>query len=358
MAWSDDVFATGHVATADLQQIEDNFAVLKALFGGTSAPANAVAGQPWVDTTNHILKIRNEANSAWLNIWDLANDIPYGQDFTDGSHLDGDKIDIDWTPTTIVPDTPAEADDTKDLASILKGIDNKLASNEAGLLTDSSVTQAKLKSTTGSVSTGWPTSALLILPGGEYGFYPQTKCSAAAAGGTIQIANGTIGTSYATYIYMAPTNNYTLYAQQRYVQSSGEVYWVFILRDKETKEILSVWQAPDHPCMGNGGDPVLVAHPFGDYDKEKQEIVIINPSDSEAKAIRQKTTAEKDFIDVLLQDFEIDETWEAQWPDKEVTVALPEDWSDAWLEKTPVKPIKTKIPKPEYASCRRLRKKR
>lgn len=51
-------------------------AALAALFSssaGTSAPSTTVAGQLWLDTTNHILKIRNEANSAWLSLYDLAN---------------------------------------------------------------------------------------------------------------------------------------------------------------------------------------------------------------------------------------------------------------------------------------------
>jgi len=364
MAWSDDVFATGHVATADLQQIEDNFAVIKALFASASAPANAVAGQPWIDTTNHIFKIRNEGNSAWISVWDLANDKPYGQDFADGSYLDGDKIDIDFNPSSYTPIATAEGDDVDDLAYHLKGIDDALADHETQLLTDSSVSQAKLKTTNGSVSasyTSYPNGRLVALPGGEYGFYPQLKTNYTIAAGEIKLADntgsGTLGTSYASYIFLHPPNGYTFYARQRYVQSSGEVYWVFILKNKETGEIGAVWQAPDHPCMGNGGDPELMPHPFGDYDREVEELIVINPTDSEIKAIKRKTTSQKDFIDVLLGEFDIDEAREAQWPDKEVTVGLPDDWSDAWLDRTPVKPIKKKIPKPGYACCRRLKKK-
>ena len=35
---------------------------------GTSAPSTTYAGQFWFDSTNDILKIRNEADSAWLNV--------------------------------------------------------------------------------------------------------------------------------------------------------------------------------------------------------------------------------------------------------------------------------------------------
>jgi len=126
--WTDDVFDPGHVGQTDLQNIENNFACLKSSFSGSSAPANPVPGMFWVDTTNHILKMRNEANNAWLNVWDLANDKPYGQDFTDGSYLDGDKVDIDFTPGNYTPSaSPAEADDEDDLTAHLYGIDQAIA---------------------------------------------------------------------------------------------------------------------------------------------------------------------------------------------------------------------------------------
>jgi len=126
--WTDDVFDPGHVGQTDLQNIENNFACLKSSFSGSSAPVNPVPGMFWVDTTNHILKMRNEANNAWLNVWDLANDKPYGQDFTDGSYLDGDKVDIDFTPGNYTPSaSPAEADDEDDLTAHLYGIDQAIA---------------------------------------------------------------------------------------------------------------------------------------------------------------------------------------------------------------------------------------
>ena len=45
-----------------------------------------------------------------------------------GSQIDGDLLDIDFTPTNYTPDdSPAEADDVDDLTAHLKGIDTKLA---------------------------------------------------------------------------------------------------------------------------------------------------------------------------------------------------------------------------------------
>ena len=74
--WTDDVYAGGHTAQTDLQNIENNFAAIKSAFSGVAAPADTVAGMWWYDTTTHILKIRNELNSAWLSVWDLANNKP------------------------------------------------------------------------------------------------------------------------------------------------------------------------------------------------------------------------------------------------------------------------------------------
>lgn len=35
---------------------------------GATAPSTTFANQPWMDTTAHILKIRNEDNDAWINL--------------------------------------------------------------------------------------------------------------------------------------------------------------------------------------------------------------------------------------------------------------------------------------------------
>ena len=73
--FTDDCFGGGHVAQTDLQNIENNFAALKSTFSGASAPPNAVAGMFWYDTNNNILKLRNEANNAWISVFDFANSV-------------------------------------------------------------------------------------------------------------------------------------------------------------------------------------------------------------------------------------------------------------------------------------------
>lgn len=72
-SWTDDCFAADHQGLTDLQNMENNMQCLKTCFSGDSAPSNPAAGQWWYDTANKILKIRNEANSAWLEVYDFAN---------------------------------------------------------------------------------------------------------------------------------------------------------------------------------------------------------------------------------------------------------------------------------------------
>ena len=67
-----DCFASGHAGQTDLAAMENNFLALKSHFSGTGAPSNPVAGIDWYDTTSHIYKMRNEANDAWLDFYNLA----------------------------------------------------------------------------------------------------------------------------------------------------------------------------------------------------------------------------------------------------------------------------------------------
>lgn len=238
-------------------------------------------------------------------------------------------------------------------------------------LENASINQTQLKTTTGSVSqgSGW---AHKTLPGGEYGFYPQLKMAGGSgAFRAYLLSNDDYDTSnsdtstgtYTTLIALHASTDDTIYAQQRYVQASGEVHWMFVLRNKISKEIWSMWQAPDHPCFGNGGKPQLMPHPFNNYDTEKYEILVINPSKEQVKIIREATIVEsetepnKDFLDTILEIYDIDETQEADWPEEEVTVGLPPDWNEAWNSGSPVKPIKKVIPRPSDIVCRSLKRK-
>lgn len=232
-----------------------------------------------------------------------------------------------------------------------------------GEIVNDAVTQAKLKTSIGSIT--FASNANGILPGGEYGFYPQMKCNASGmALRTFITQTPFSSTSYLTCVAVEFSSGVSVNAQQRYVTSSGEVFWIFILRDKVTKEVSSMWQAPDHPCFGNGGKPLLVPHPFPDFDETKHEIIVINPTEEEV--LRMKTacimpedTPDKDLLDVIMEEYEIDEKSNPAWPGKEVTVGLPadKDWRRE-SDGTPVKPIKKVIPRPSYIITKSLKKRK
>lgn len=90
----DDVYSGSMAGATTLQRIENNFAAVKSLWSGSTAPSDPVAGMPWIDTTKHLFKIRNEANTAWLEIWDLTK-ADFDSMFAAAlGVLDGDRGDI------------------------------------------------------------------------------------------------------------------------------------------------------------------------------------------------------------------------------------------------------------------------
>jgi hypothetical protein len=216
------------------------------------------------------------------------------------------------------------------------------------------ISQAKLKTSTGEVSTDSTSGANLTLPGGEYGFYPQIK-SPNGVGLTAYVAGLFVGTSYTTNIHIIMASACTGYAQQRYVTSSGEVNWLFFLRDKTTKKIKASWICSDHPCFGNGGDPESIQHPFIDFSSVTEEIVCINPTDKELADIKSNIPKGKSILQVINEDYKIDDSITEQWPTKEITTGLPEgyDWKMA-KNGDDLAPIKSTIPKPDYILCKKL----
>ncbi|MFA5436149.1 MAG: hypothetical protein WC372_08950 [Candidatus Neomarinimicrobiota bacterium] len=380
--YTTDPYNSAHVVATDMGEINNNFAALKSAFSGATTPANTVAGQWWYDTTAHILKVRNEANTAWLSVWDLANNKPVITNLS--AEITGAMI------AAAIKDAAAGTASLRTLgtgaAQACAGNDSRLSDTRTptdntvatakiqnlavieGKLAASAVAQAKLKTSTGSVSVSVSTESsgyTAAMPGGTYGFMEQVKTS--GVGGLKYSGHGNSGltTSYVTakaYFENPGTgSSYTGYAQQVYVTSSGEIHWIFILRDKITKDILKMYQAPDHPCFGNGGKPHLMPQPFtGDYDPAKHEIIVINPSDEDVfnmqdACIMPEDKPDKDILEVIMEDYEIDEDLKTPWTKKEVTVGLPPgiDWK-RMPEGSKVTPIKKRIPKPEYITTRKL----
>ncbi len=146
--------------------------------------------------------------------------------------------------------------------------------------------------TYGTLGTSYTTKISLIvgateghvtLPGGEYGFYPQTK-------------SGT------------PAGAETAFAQQRYVTASGQDHWIFLLIDKLTGDIRAAYSAPDHPMYGNGGDIQEVPHPFIGNDLTGLEIVILGKAD--VAEVKGKATKKDTILTIIHRDYTVDVTKE------------------------------------------------
>jgi hypothetical protein len=170
------------------------------------------------------------------------------------------------------------------------------------------------------------------------------------------IANDFTNTSYTTYIYLTLSggSQTQVYARQRYVTSSGEVFWIFLLRDKSTGEIVSTYYAPDHPCFGNGGVPDDLPHPFPDFDPAAHEIIVLNPDKDQVLAMKKQCKADKStWHEAFFALYDIGSE-DADWPSDPVTVALPDEWDETWLGNEPVEPIKAVIQQKDYIQCKAI----
>ena len=162
--------------------------------------------------------------------------------------------------------------------------------NASAYLPGASVDTSALKTATGEVTRAAGSGSNMILPGGEYGFYPQFKGYPNSNWGSQLAVGGNFG-SYTTIMFLYADAAGAVYARQRYVTASGQDNWIFLLIDKITKEIISVYQAPDHPAYGNGGDFDKLPHPFVNYDPSTQEIILIEKD--QAKNIQKEAQEKK-----------------------------------------------------------------
>ncbi len=137
----------------------------------------------------------------------------------------------------------------------------------AATIANAAVNQAKLKTTTGDVSTGSTAGVEVTLPGGEYGFYPNIFLSVAVAdcwwgrNSTLsesRVALGTTSPLASAFIAVASVPT-IVNLRQRYIQASppynlgdGEVsLFIFALVDSLGK-VVATYVAPDPPWANNG----------------------------------------------------------------------------------------------------------
>ncbi len=263
------------------------------------------------------------------------------------------------------------------------GHDHDGINSPAVVLQDSQVTQAKLATGTSSGTVSNSTDATMT--GGTYSFYPRT---AAAASTNSVTMSRKYHASAATYIGYEGASGSALW-NNRYITSSGEIYWIFLLRNKTNGEIEASSFANDHVCFGNSGNPILVPHPFDGFDPSTHEVIVINPEIDQVRELYSKMREPVAFNDVgnelkaqlrknfdnnylvnqvilkkdifniaqiWLNEYSLNETTRPKFPTKEVTVDLPfEDKFDAqrFLGQK-VETIKRQIPEPKNILTARL----
>ena len=78
----------------DMDKINSNFEALRTVFSSSSGPTVPVPYQFWADSLNHIIKVRDELNAAWLPMFDVeANEIIVQDTVRKGSIVQGEDID-------------------------------------------------------------------------------------------------------------------------------------------------------------------------------------------------------------------------------------------------------------------------
>ena len=214
--------------------------------------------------------------------------------------------------------------------------ENFRALKEDGIVvaTDASVSQAKLKTSTHEQSTASPGWTEKVLTYADYGFNCRVK---KVGGGYMTFkrsdeANPTLtnSTSYVgESVFIIAGFAGTAYVIYRYVTSSGEVFWVWLLRDKATGEITDADCCSDH-CGWGLDDPNDRPHPFLNYDPDKHEILLFNPTPAELTEILAKKTKKRSVLQIVLEDYVPEETTKRVWPSIPVTFDIEDD---NWEEK-------------------------
>ena len=141
-----------------------------------------------------------------------------------------------------------------------------------------------------------------------------------------------------------------------------------------TKDVIGMSSCPDHPCFGNGSKPQIVSHPFGNYNETKHEIIVINPTNEEIEQMEleaivdDETLPNKDLLEIITENYKIDENSNPAWPLIPVTVGLPKYIKDKKGKKiladyrfiqndTIIAPIKKRIIRPDHILCKSLKRK-
>lgn len=89
-----DCFDPNHEVLDDQQKVETNFEALRTVFSSSSGPASPVPFQLWGNTTDNIIKIRNDINTGWFDIFDAdSGEIQISDGVRKGSIVQGEDIE-------------------------------------------------------------------------------------------------------------------------------------------------------------------------------------------------------------------------------------------------------------------------
>ena len=135
------------------------------------------------------------------------------------------------------------------------------------------------------------------------------------------------------------------------------MFWYIVMRDKVTKKVKGQFSAPDHPAMLMGKTPEDYPHPWVEhYDESKHEIVYINPDDKTLDDIHALRADGRSVLEVIEQEFDIDDLVKPPWPKQEIVLGLDPDWK----QKQPGDLVGVKmgtVPRPKNAKTATLKKK-
>ena len=139
MAQADGVVANG-TGSAVRSDINNQYAALWSNHSGSTEPSSGkVAYQFWADTNTNILKIRNSANNAWINLFTLAGgiDVDAASNFNEDVTFTGASYNLVWDKSDnaleFADNSKAKFGDDNDLVIYNTGSESQITNTSSWL---------------------------------------------------------------------------------------------------------------------------------------------------------------------------------------------------------------------------------
>ena len=139
MAQADGVVANG-TGSAVRSDINNQYAALWSNHSGSTEPSSGkVAYQFWADTNTSILKIRNSANNAWINLFTLAGgiDVDAASNFNEDVTFTGASYNLVWDKSDnaleFADNSKAKFGDDNDLVIYNTGSESQITNTSSWL---------------------------------------------------------------------------------------------------------------------------------------------------------------------------------------------------------------------------------